>query len=155
MTTMSWLICAVPAWSGRLSSLSARIAFFIPLAGLCLPFLIGWITAKRTCTHAQSASASGGFVGVLMFCLVLGVHDALRYDTPAALVIMMGVGGMLGLVASLSALVGHVAAMDHLAQNARRVPLPRARVARRGNICRRRQGRRRARAPTATRASSR
>jgi hypothetical protein len=112
MLAACWLICAVPVWLGWLDSSVMRVAFFIPIAGLGVPFFIGWLTARKTRHPDPSASASGVFLAVLGFCLGLGFQDAVLDRAPAACVVMLGVGGVLGLVAGLSALVGHGAATD-------------------------------------------
>ena len=130
MIAACWLICAVPVWLGWLDSSVSRVAFFIPISGLGVPFFIGWLTARRTRHPDPSASASGVFLAVLGFCLGLGLQDALMHQAPAAFVVMLGVGGVLGLVAGLSALVGHGAATDGEAHG-QHVILPEARVMRR------------------------
>jgi hypothetical protein len=129
MIAACWLICAVPVWLGWLDSSVSRVAFFIPISGLGVPFFIGWLTARRTGHPDPSASASGVFLAVLGFCLGLGLQDALLHRAPAAFVVMLGVGGVLGLVAGLSALVGHGAVTD--GGPPRIVSLPEARVLRR------------------------
>lgn len=141
MIAASWVVCAAPVWLGWMDSSVSRVAFFIPIAGLSVPFFIGWMTARRTRHPDPSTSASGVSMGVLGFCLGIGLQDALLNTAPSSFVIMMGVGGVLGLVAGLSALVGHGAALDQESQEvdeARfgRASLPRARVVRQ---CRRRQ----------------
>lgn len=141
MIGAAWVVCAAPVWLGWMDSSVSRVAFFIPIAGLSVPFFIGWMTARRTRHPDPSTSASGVSMGVLGFCLGIGLQDALLNTAPSSFVIMMGVGGVLGLVAGLSALVGHGAALDQESQEADearfgRASLPRARVVR---SCRRRQ----------------
>jgi hypothetical protein len=133
MIAASWVVCAAPVWLGWMDSSVSRVAFFIPIAGLSMPFFIGWMTARRTRHPDPSTSASGVTMSVLGFCLGLGLQDALLNDAPSSFVLMLGVGGVLGLVAGLSALVGHGAALDQDAAGepeSRPASLPRARVAR-------------------------
>jgi hypothetical protein len=135
MIAASWVVCAAPVWLGWMDSSVSRVAFFIPIAGLSVPFFIGWMTARRTRHPDPSTSASGVSMGVLGFCLGIGLQDALLNAAPSSFVVMMGVGGVLGLVAGLSALVGHGAALDQESHDAdearfRQMPLPRARVVR-------------------------
>lgn len=133
MITASWVVCATPVWLGWMDSSVSRVAFFIPIAGLSVPFFIGWMTARRTHHPDPSTSASGVSMGVLGFCLGIGLQDALLNAAPSSFLIMIGVGAVLGLVAGLSALVGHGAALDQEAQGddaARQASLPRARIGR-------------------------
>jgi hypothetical protein len=135
MIAASWVVCAAPLWLGWMESSVSRVAFFIPIAGLSVPFFIGWMTARRTRHPDPSTSASGVSMGVLGFCLGIGLQDAMLNAAPSAFVIMMGVGGVLGLVAGLSALVGHGTALDQESRDAdearfRQASLPRARIAR-------------------------
>ena len=135
MIAASWMVCATPVWLGWMDSSVSRVAFFIPIAGLSVPFFIGWMTARRTHHPDPSTSASGVSMGVLGFCLGIGLQDALLNTTPSSFVLMIGVGGVLGLVAGLSALVGHGAALDQeppddAAAQPRQTSLPRARVVR-------------------------
>lgn len=133
MIAASWMVCAAPVWLGWMDSSVSRVAFFIPIAGLSVPFFVGWMTARRTHHPDPSTSASGVSMGVLGFCLGIGLQDALLNTAPSSFVLMLGVGGVLGLVAGLSALVGHGAALGQEAHGGSQSPpvsLPQARVAR-------------------------
>ncbi len=133
MVAASWMVCAAPVWLGWMDSSVSRVAFLIPIAGLSVPFFVGWMTARRTHHPDPLTSASGVSMGVLGFCLGIGLQDALLNTAPSSFVLMMGVGGVLGLVAGLSALVGHGAALGQDAHGGAQSPpvsLPQARVTR-------------------------